>query len=171
MKKSRKILAFALSLAMTCSAALPTLAAAGEAPAGNPGLRVDYYTVLPQEPWALEPGNLKASGYVDQIDNRECKYTLKTQTGQMNWAGARYTGNITIPKDGTYKFTGKTDDGARVYIDGQLVLDQWVSNTGQDKVGPEVQLKAGTYSFQMDYLQGSGGSYNRLFWSQIVLPA
>ncbi|GAA6397239.1 glycoside hydrolase family 38 C-terminal domain-containing protein [Solibaculum mannosilyticum] len=165
MKKSRKILAFALSLAMTCSAALPTLAAAGEAPAGNPGLRVDYYTVLPQEPWALEPGNLKASGYVDQIDNREFKYTLKTQTGQMNWAGARYTGNITIPKDGTYKFTGKTDDGARVYIDGQLVLDQWVSNTGQDKVGPEVQLKAGTYSFQMDYLQGSGGSYNRLFWS------
>nr|WP_317412961.1 glycoside hydrolase family 38 C-terminal domain-containing protein [uncultured Solibaculum sp.] len=166
MKKSRKILAFALSLAMTCSAALPTLAAAAEdPPAGNPGLWVDYYTVLPQEPYALEPENLKGSAYTDQIDVREMKYTLKTQTGQMNWAGARYTGNITIPKDGTYKFTGKTDDGARVYIDGQLVLDQWVSNTGADKVGQPVQLKAGTYSFQMDYLQGTGGSSNRLFWS------
>ncbi len=166
LKKSKKVLAFALSLAMTCSAALPTLAAtAEEAPGGNPGLWANYYTVSPEEPWALEPENLKGSGYVDQIYHRDLQYTLKSQTGQSIWAGARYTGNITIPKDGTYKFTAKNDDGALLYIDGQLIIDQWISSSASDKISEPIQLKAGTYSFQMDYLQGTGDSNNRLYWS------
>ena len=39
---------------------------------------------------------------------------------------ARWTKSLTLDEAGTYKFTVTGDDGVRLYVDGQKVLDKWI---------------------------------------------
>ena len=39
---------------------------------------------------------------------------------------ARWTKSLTVDEAGAYKFTVTGDDGVRLYIDGQKVLDKWI---------------------------------------------
>ncbi|MFX8320180.1 PA14 domain-containing protein, partial [Acinetobacter baumannii] len=44
--------------------------------------------------------------------------------GGSNWAGD-WSGQIQAETTGTYTLTTKSDDGVRVYINGQLVIDDY----------------------------------------------
>jgi len=48
-----------------------------------------------------------------------------------------WTGRIVPPRTGTYTFYLQSDDGARLWIDGQLVLDQFVE---RERVTDEVKI-------------------------------
>src|SRR5258708_6297684 len=56
---------------------------------------------------------------------------------------------------GTYRFNITTDDGARVYIDGQNILDAWHDQAATTYY-VNVQVVAGNHAFQVDYYQGQG---------------
>lgn len=75
----------------------------------------------------------------------------------------RWSGKILPPLTGTYTFRADTDDGARVWVNGQLVVDRWF-----DGVGPsdgEIALVGGQeYDIRMEYFENGGGAYARLEW-------
>jgi len=82
----------------------------------------------------------------------------------------RWTGQIVAPTTDTYTFYPWMDDGARLWINGQLIYDQWsyISNEGVSK---PITLVAGQkYSFKMDYNQGYGDSRARLRWGSPSTP-
>ena len=64
---------------------------------------------------------------------------------------------------GRYRFTTVTDDGVRLYIDDQLVLDQWhdQSNTAHDYVA---DLGTGNHTIKMEYYDAGGDALAKLTW-------
>ena len=89
--------------------------------AGGTGLAYTVYTLVRQ-------GNVATPGSV------LCSGTWNSNSMQLPVCGNRYenfivkfTGQITVPSwfTQTY-FAGYTDDGFRMYVDGQLAVDNWV---------------------------------------------
>jgi hypothetical protein len=67
---------------------------------------------------------------------------------------------------GRYRFTTTTDDGVRLYLDGQLIIDQWRDQTATSH-SADRDLGAGQHSLRMEYYEGSGGAVARLSWKRI----
>ncbi len=79
----------------------------------------------------------------------------------VNQFGVRWSKNQFFAA-GRYRFTTATDDGVRLYIDGQLVIDKWVNqNAAHSAV---VDLTQGDHEIIMEYFEGWGGATARLFW-------
>ncbi|MHC4628668.1 MAG: PA14 domain-containing protein, partial [Planctomycetota bacterium] len=88
---------------------------------------------------------------------------------------ARWRGEITIPADGSYDFILNSNDGSRLYIDGQLLVEDW-SNHGRRDTKASIDLVAGTYPIRVEYYQNEANAGFSLSWQsdlidQQVIPA
>ncbi len=73
---------------------------------------------------------------------------------------ARWTGSVQVSA-GTYSYALRVDDGARVWVDGQLVVDEWHASGGA--VYPfELFLQGGNHTFVVEYLEVTGNAYIHL---------
>lgn len=70
--------------------------------------------------------------------------------------GIVYDAWIEIPKDGIYKFYAYTDDGSRVYIDDQLVVDNDGSHSAKRADG-RIALEAGFHKMEVKYFESYMG--------------
>ena len=71
--------------------------------------------------------------------------------------------DVALPA-GRYRFSATSDDGARLYVDGRLVIDAWITRAAsRDDV--IVDLGAGAHQLRVEYFQASG---SRQFWLQIA---
>ena len=68
--------------------------------------------------------------------------------------------------EGTYRFTVNVDDGARLFVDNILVLDQWHPASGQTYV-VDVPLGAGNHVVRMDYYEDTGTAYAYLTYAKV----
>ena len=73
----------------------------------------------------------------------------------------RYTGDITIGSEDVY-LAVNSDDGARLWIDGELQFDRWISQDGSKPLYSHA-LKAGTtHTIKLEYLENTGNAYCKL---------
>ena len=84
---------------------------------------------------------------------------------------ARWTGTIEVPASvGDVKLATLEDDGVRVWIDGQKIIDAWGPH---DSVTSEasVVLSAGTsHQIRIEYLQLDYDAHIKLLWEPAKLP-
>ncbi len=66
----------------------------------------------------------------------------------------------------TYRFTVTTDDGARLWVDGRLLIDQW-HDQAPTAYSSDIWLAAGEHDLKMEYYERGGGAVARLDWSPI----
>jgi hypothetical protein len=130
--------------------------------AGGTGLAYTVYTLVRQ-------GNVATPGSV------LCSGTWNSSHMQLPVCGNRYenfivkfTGQITVPSwfTSTY-FAGYTDDGFRMYVDGQLAVDNWVEQgTTWSDYSPVYDVSEDkTLSVEIWWYNGGGpGSYH-LGWA------
>jgi glucose/arabinose dehydrogenase len=78
----------------------------------------------------------------------------------VNNFSARWTKTIDVADAGAYKFSVTSDDGARLYIDGQLVLDRWVLQ-GRTTNTVNRQLPAGPHQVVLEYFEANGDAVAR----------
>lgn len=71
---------------------------------------------------------------------------------------------------GRYRFTTTTDDGVRVWVDNQLIIDHWVDQVPKTWSG-EITLTAGNHLIKMEYFQRDGAALAVLTWSLISSTA
>src|SRR5262249_22981897 len=64
---------------------------------------------------------------------------------------------------GQYRFTITADDGVRMFIDGQTILDAW-HDQAPTTYYVNVQVVAGVHTFQVDYYQGVGDASLFVSW-------
>ncbi|MEY9892474.1 beta-glucosidase [Catenulispora sp. MAP5-51] len=89
--------------------------------------------------------------------------------GNSNWS-AKWTGTLTPPTTGTYTFSLTSDDGSRLYVNGQQVIDMWQDQASTTRTGT-ISLTAGQpVSIEVDYFQGGGGSNVTLGWQPPGTP-
>jgi hypothetical protein len=72
---------------------------------------------------------------------------------RLEWFGIDYTGRFWIDKPGEYRFELTSDDGSLLYIDGQLVIDNWGMHPATTLAG-KVPLNAGVHTIRVPYFQG-----------------
>jgi len=76
-----------------------------------------------------------------------------------------WTGTVLAPSTGTYTFTTESDDGCRLYINGNLVINDW-QNQAVTTSTYTANLSANqTYNIVMDYYQAGGLAQADLFWT------
>lgn len=78
----------------------------------------------------------------------------------------RWTTNINISAPGRYRFTARTDDGVRVYVNNQLLIDAWFDHAVQSFSG-EVNLGAGSIPVRVEYYENTGLAEAHLNWSLV----
>lgn len=77
---------------------------------------------------------------------------------------AKWTGTITAPQTGTYTFAITSDDGSRLYINGQQLINNWQDQASTTRTAT-IALTAGqSYSIEADYYQDGGLSNMTLGW-------
>ena len=67
-----------------------------------------------------------------------------------------FEGYVKVSKSGIYTFYSDSDDGSKLFIDGELVVDNDFRHGMVEKSG-QVALSAGLFPFRLEYCQGSGG--------------
>jgi hypothetical protein len=77
--------------------------------------------------------------------------------------GVRWTRQLHFAA-GRYRFTIEVDDGARLWVDGTLVIDQWHDGTGS--TSGEITLTEGRHRVRMEMYERSGGAMARLRWAR-----
>jgi alpha-D-xyloside xylohydrolase len=76
----------------------------------------------------------------------------------------RWTGQIAAPRTGDYTFLTYTDDGSRLWVDGQLLIDDWVDHATEYREG-RIRLEAGKrYDLKLEFYQAAGDAVVKLLW-------
>jgi hypothetical protein len=79
----------------------------------------------------------------------------------------RWTGMVQPIFNETYTFSTTTDDGVRLWVNNQLVIDHWSPQSPTTWSG-SIALNAGLlYPVEMDYFQAAGGAVAQLSWSSL----
>ncbi|HUT34770.1 MAG TPA: trypsin-like peptidase domain-containing protein [Planctomycetota bacterium] len=89
-------------------------------------------------------------------------FSLGAYEGKANFA-MRYTGSVEAPKDGVYLFSTRSDDGSRLYIGDQLVVDNDGSHAAGEKRG-FIALQAGKHPIRVTFFQGPGDVELKVFY-------
>jgi hypothetical protein len=89
---------------------------------------------------------------------------VPVDTFSVRWAADLEAG-FTEP----YTFYTRTDDGVRLWIDGQLIVDSWVNQSATERSGT-IALVAGVHSLQMEYYENTGSAVAELRWESPSTP-
>ena len=82
----------------------------------------------------------------------------------------RWTGGLTSLFSETYTFYTATDDGVRLWIDDELVIDQWIPQPVTEWSG-SIDLMAGEeVSVVLEFFEQGGEAVVKLFWSSESTP-
>ncbi|KKQ97620.1 MAG: PA14 domain-containing protein [Candidatus Woesebacteria bacterium GW2011_GWB1_39_12] len=85
--------------------------------------------------------------------------------GSDNFA-VRWVGQVETPVSGDYIFSTRSDDGLRLFINNQLIINQWNNHSPTDHYGGAIRLEAGKkYNIILEYYENTGGSTIQLYWS------
>jgi beta-glucosidase len=158
---------------------------AGIKAAVSPNTKVTYAlgsslageSVVPVPASALSPG-LKAE-YFNNEELRGPTATVRTDERiNFDWGrykptpelnennfSVRWTGKLTPAESGNYTLGFTADDGARVFLDNQLLVEAWERNPNKT-VTKEIRLEGGrSYDLRMEYRQNNREASARLVWS------
>lgn len=78
---------------------------------------------------------------------------------------ARWTRSLTF-EEGTYRFYVRVDDGARLWVDDVLLIDEWRDGSSREVRG-ELSLFQGRHTVRLEYYERTGGARIRLRWERI----
>jgi uncharacterized repeat protein (TIGR03806 family) len=81
----------------------------------------------------------------------------------------RWTGAVQPPLSGTYTFYTLTDDGVRLWINNQLVIDSWVDQSPTERSGSIALVGQQRYNIRMDYYENGGGAQASLSWGNAAM--
>ncbi|MBD8079575.1 glycoside hydrolase family 2 [Cellulosimicrobium arenosum] len=169
--RPRRVLAAALAAVLTAPLAVATAVSAGAAPEEpaavadvglDNGLKGEYF--LSGGPsWPLT--DLRATIPDQRIEFQNLVPTFQELTGRGERTSARWTGSITPDYSEAYTFSAIGDNGFRLWIDDELVIDHWVDDWDVEQVSEPIELEAGQdYEFRMEMFQNTGGAHLRLRW-------
>ncbi|MHC4474723.1 MAG: DUF4838 domain-containing protein [Planctomycetota bacterium] len=110
----------------------------------TPGLRYSYY----EGDWSKLPNfdslSPQAEGMADVISADVAR--------RDDFIGLVFTGYFHGPKDGVYSFLTHSEDGTKLYIGDQLLVDNDGSHRAQSRIG-FVALEAGYHRLRVEYFE------------------
>jgi hypothetical protein len=127
--------------------------------------------------------------YYDNNDFTNLVVSHPAEVINFNWAdgspatgvaadyfSVRWTGQLEVPQTGVMSFYTVSDDGARLWIGGQLVIDDWVAHEAHEASGTATLTAGQRYDVQLDFREDAEKASIQLLWSSAcqakgVIPA
>ncbi|MEH2180624.1 PA14 domain-containing protein [Nostoc sp.] len=123
-------------------------------------------------------GNGLKAEYYDNIDFTNLKVTRTDQTVNFNWAtgspdssidvdtfSARWTGQVEAKYSETYKFYTTADDGVRLWVNGQQIINQFIDQPATESSGSIALVAGQKYDIKLEYYENKGNAVSQLRWS------
>ncbi|MBN1508386.1 MAG: hypothetical protein JW955_16170 [Sedimentisphaerales bacterium] len=98
---------------------------------------------------------------------------LPTITDQFS---VRWTADLEIAIADAYTFIGTSDDGIRVWLNDDLIVDAWIDRAVADSFSSPQQLDPGVYSLRVEYYEYGSDATAQVSWQtpsmarQIIPP-
>ncbi len=155
-------------LAATASAAEPTGSASALATEAADvevhGLKGEYFSM--SAPGARDFAELGGTLLDPQINFSGLTSTFQELNGRTEHTTARWSGQIEAPTTGDYTFYAIGDNGFRLYIDGEPVIDHWEPDWDREQTSAAIRLNAGEkHDFRLEMFQDFGGANMFLRWA------
>ena len=149
---------YALGSTLAGEPVIPVPASALTSNGTAPGLKAEYFN-------NQELRGPASSVRTDaRIDFNWGRYKPVAELSENNFS-VRWTGKLTPPESGNYTLGFTADDGARLYVDGKLLVEAWAGNPTKT-VTKEITLAAGrSYELRMEYFQNNREAVAKLVWS------
>lgn len=116
--------------------------------------------------------------YFDNQDLTALKVTRTDAAVNFDWGSGspdptigadsfsiRWTGSIEAPSTGTYVFTTTSDDGVRLWVNGQLLINNWTDHSSSEDSGSIALTGGQRYAIRMEYYENTGLAVAKLSWS------
>jgi beta-glucosidase len=154
---------YALGSTLAGEPVVPVPASALTVNGTEPGLKAEYFN-------NKELSGTAATTRTDErIDFNWGRYKPTPELSENNFS-VRWTGKLKAPESGNYTLGFTADDGARLYLDGKLLVDAWASNPKKTAT-TQIALEGGrSYDLRMEYFQNSREAVAKLVWSYAGLP-
>jgi beta-glucosidase len=100
-------------------------------------------------------------------DSINFSWTLYSPGRPVNhdFYSARWTGFLKAPEGGTFKIGLDGDDGFRLYINNQLVIDNWQKQTYSTKLANYHFEKGKEYKIRVEFFEPVGNGHIKLIWN------
>ena len=123
-------------------------------------------------------GNGLKAEYYDNKDFTNLKQTRTDPTVNFNWGrsspdpsigadtfSARWTGQVQSKYSETYNFYTTADDGVRLWVNDQLLIDKFVDQSATEYSGAIALVAGQKYDIKLEYYENSYDAVSRLSWS------
>ena len=88
----------------------------------------------------------------------------------VDYFSVRWTGEVEAAYTETYTFYPLSDDGVRLWVDDQQLVDDWNDHGPIENRGSIDLVGGNTYSIVMEYFENAGGATAQLRWSSPSTP-
>lgn len=151
---------------------------------GNHDIRVEYYEAggkaVARLNWVLVSG-ISTLWRAEYFNNTSLSGNpaIVRDEGQINynWGGSPVSGisadmfsvrwTASVPVDaGVYRFTATADDGVRLWVNGQLIIDQWREQQATS-YSADISVAGASVPVVMEYYENGGTAVAALTWSRI----
>jgi LysM repeat protein len=117
--------------------------------------------------------------YYNTLDFTGNATTRYYNTLALNWGYNAPTAGINADKftarftttrylaAGTYRIVARADDGVRVYVDGNKVMDEWREQSYRTFVGGNFVLGAGNHEIKVEYFELTGAAAIQVYWERL----
>jgi hypothetical protein len=89
--------------------------------------------------------------------------------GLTNFA-VRWTGSVQPEYNEVYTFLADTDSGVRLYVNGQLLINEWINQPATTWSNSITFTAQQRYNIEMDFYNPTGGAAAQLYWSSPSTP-
>ena len=135
-------------------------------PGTGTGLAGDYYDLLTYAT-ATPPDPFDGPPFASQIDPT-INFNFGTGNigpGNADYVDVRWHGQVQPFYSQTYTFYTTSDDGSRLWVNGQLVVNNWNAQPPTEKSGTITLTANQKYDLLMEYFEKTGGAVAQLSWS------
>ncbi len=104
----------------------------------------------------------------DSVIDFDWKRNAPASVIQADNFSVRWTGKAEFSGD-TYRFRVLMDDGARLWVDDQLIIDAWEDGSVRE-ISADVALVKGTHNLRLEYYDRTRDARIRLRWEKVTSP-
>jgi hypothetical protein len=121
------------------------------------GLKAEYF----DQPDFVSPVLTRVDATVDFAwGNNSPDSAIAPDTFSVRW-----TGQVRSRHSETYTFHTLSDDGIRLWVNGQLVIDNWTAHPISENTGTIALTANQDYDIKLEYFEQTGESISKLYWS------
>jgi beta-glucosidase len=126
------------------------------------GLTAQYFN-------GIEFGNNPTLQRIDKTINFHWTISTPDQAINPEFFCAKWTGNIRAPKSGTYKIGLSGNDGFKLYINNQLIINNWDKQSFHTSLVDYNFTAGNNYPIRVEFKEPNGNSTIKLIWNLDVV--